>query len=45
MTKNTKCEILNDILTDIFDKKEKENNLYFNDFSIRSKVHYLTEIK
>ena len=40
MTKNKKCEILNDILTDIFDKKEKEkeNNLYFYDFNIRSRT-------
>ena len=38
MTKNKKCEIFNDILKDIFDKKEKESNLYFNDFSIRSKT-------
>ena len=40
MTKNKKCKLLNDILTDIFDKKgkEKENNLYFYDYNIRSKT-------
>ena len=38
LTKDKKCEILNDILTDIFDKKEKENTLYFNDLNSRSKT-------
>ena len=36
LTKNKKCEILNGILTDIFDKKEKENNIYYNDSNSRS---------
>ena len=34
MTKNKKCEILNDILTGLFDKKEKEKNLDFLDYNL-----------
>jgi len=36
LTKNKKCEILNDVLTDLFEKKEKDQNeqLYKNEFYI-----------
>ena len=38
MTKNKKCEVLNDILTELFDKKEKKIDLNLIEFNIRSKT-------
>ena len=38
MTKNKKCEVLNEILTELFDKKEKNIDLNLFDFNIKSRV-------
>ena len=38
MTKNKKCEVLNEILTELFDKKEKNIDLNLIDFNIRSRT-------
>ena len=38
MTKNKKCEVLNEILTELFDKKEKNIDLNLFDFNIKSRA-------